>query len=142
MEVAKKLGATLTINGRDGKAVQKILEHTRKKGVDVSIEAVGTPEAFYTCQSILAPGGSLANIGVHGKSVDLHLENLWDRNITITTALVDTFSIPNLLSLVKNDQLKPEKLITHHFDLRDVMRAYEVFGHASKQQALKVILTP
>ncbi len=142
LEVAKKLGATLTINGRDGKAVLKILEHTRQKGVDVSVEAVGTPEAFNICQAILAPGGYLANIGVHGKSVDLHLEKLWDRNITLTTALVDTFSIPNLLRLVENDQLQPEKLITHHFALADAMRAYEVFGHAAEQNALKVILTP
>ena len=106
------------------------------------VEAVGTPEAFNICQAILAPGGYLANIGVHGKSVDLHLENLWDRNITLTTALVDTFSIPNLLRLVENDQLHPEKLITHHFALADAMRAYEVFGHAAEQKALKVILTP
>jgi len=141
LEVAKKLGATLTINGRDGTAVQKILEHTHQKGVDVSVEAVGTPEAFNICQSILAPGGYLANIGVHGKSVDLHLENLWDQNITLTTALVDTFSIPILLRLVEDDQLHPEKLITHHFTLADAMRAYEVFGHAAEQQALKVILT-
>jgi alcohol dehydrogenase len=142
LEVAKKLGATYVINGQDGKASEKILEHTQKKGVDVSIEAVGTPQAFDTCQSILAPGGHLANIGVHGKDVSLHLETLWDRNITITTALVDTFSIPKLLELVKNDRLQPEKLITHQFKLADAIKAYEVFGHAAKQKALKVILTP
>lgn len=141
LEVARKLGATHTINGGDGKAVQKILEHTDQKGVNVSIEAVGTPEAFNICQSILAPGGYLANIGVHGKSVDLHLETLWDRNVTITTALVDTFSIPSLLNLVKNEQLHPEELITHRFSLADAMKAYEVFGQAAEKHALKVIMT-
>lgn len=142
LEVAQKLGATLTINGKDGNAVQKILEHTQQKGVNVSVEAVGTPEAFNICQAILAPGGHLANIGVHGKSVDLHLENLWDRNITVTTALVDTFSIPNLLQLIENKQLQPENLITHHFALKDALHAYEVFGKAAAQKALKVIITP
>lgn len=142
LEVARKLGATDTINGRDGKAVQKILELTGQKGVNISIEAVGTPEAFNTCQSILAPGGYLANIGVHGKSVDLHLENLWDRNVTITTALVDTYSIPTLLNLVKNERLHPEELITHRFGLAEAMKAYEVFGQAAEKHALKVIISP
>lgn len=142
LEIARKLGATLTINGKDGKTIEKILEHTAQKGVDVSIEAVGTPEAFHTCQSILSAGGRLANIGVHGKSVDLHLETLWDRNITITTALVDTFSIPRLVNLINDDKLHPEELITHRFTLAEAMRAYEVFGHAAEQHSLKVILTP
>lgn len=140
LETAKKLGATLTINGRDGKAIEKILKHTSQKGVDVAIEAVGTPDAFDICQSILAPGGYLANIGVHGKSVDLHMEKLWDRNITITTALVDTFSIPDLLKLVESNRLQPEKLITHHFAFENALQAYEVFKKAAQQQSLKVIL--
>ena len=142
LQIAKKLGATLTINDSDNQAVEKIMQHTNQKGVDVSIEAVGTPKAFDTCQLILAPGGFLANIGVHGKSVNLHLENLWHENITLTTALVDTFTIPTLLKVMESGQLHPEKLITHHFSLNEAMKAYDVFGDASKQQALKVILEP
>ncbi len=132
----------MTINDRDNQAVEKIMQHTNQKGVDVSIEAVGTPEAFDTCQLILGAGGFLANIGVHGKSVSLHLENLWHENITLTTALVDTFTIPTLLKIVESGKLHPEQLITHHFSLNDAMKAYEVFGNASKEHALKVILQP
>lgn len=142
LQVAKKLGATLTINDRDNQAVEKIMKHTNQKGVDVSIEAVGTPQAFDTCQAILGPGGFLANIGVHGKSVSLHLENLWHENITLTTALVDTFTIPTLLKIVESGKLHPQELITHHFSLSEAMKAYDVFGDASKQKALKVILQP
>ncbi|MBS0649435.1 MAG: zinc-dependent alcohol dehydrogenase family protein [Verrucomicrobia bacterium] len=142
LQTAQKLGATLTINDRDGNAVKKIMEHTHQKGVNVAIEAVGTPQAFDTCQLILAPGGFLANIGVHGKSVNLHLENLWHENITVTTALVDTFTIPTLLKVIESGKLHPEKLITHRFSLGEAMKAYEVFGEASQQQALKVILQP
>lgn len=142
LQIAKKLGASLTINNMDTKAVEKIMQHTHQKGVNVSIEAVGTPEAFETCQLILAPGGFLANIGVHGKSVSLHLENLWHENVTLTTALVDTHTIPTLLKIVESKKLHPEQLITHHFSLNDAMKAYEVFGDAFNQKALKVILQP
>lgn len=138
LEMAKKLGATLTINDSNHQAVEKI--KTLTGGVNVAIEAVGTPAAFDTCQLILAPGGFLANIGVHGKSVNLHLENLWHENITLTTALVDTFTIPTLLKVVQAGKLHPEQLITHHFPLNEAMKAYEVFGDAAKQHTLKVIL--
>lgn len=142
LQMAKKMGATLTINDSDNLAVKKIMQHTNQKGVNVSIEAVGTPKAFDTCQLILAPGGYLANIGVHGKSVNLHLENLWHENITLTTALVDTFTISTLLKIVESGKLHPEQLITHHFSLSEAMRAYDVFENASKEHALKVILQP
>jgi alcohol dehydrogenase len=140
LEVAKRLGATQTINDKDGKAAARILEMTNQKGVDVAIEAVGTPESFETCQAIIAPGGFIANIGVHGKSVTLHLEELWHQNITLTTALVDTFSIPTLLKTFINGKLDPSQLITHHFDLKDILKAYEVFADAANQHTLKVIL--
>ena len=86
-------------------------------GVDVAIEAVGVPATFDICQSILAPGGRLANVGVHGKPVELHLEKLWDRNITLTTRLVDTVTTPMLLKIVQSGRLEPEKLVTHRFAL-------------------------
>lgn len=140
LEVAKQLGATGTINNTGEEAVNRILEMTNQKGVDVAIEAVGTPEAFDICQSIIAPGGYIANIGVHGKSVSLHLEKLWHQNITLTTALVDTFTIPILLKTFVAGKLNPNQLITHHFDLKEILKAYAVFGEAAQQHALKVII--
>ena len=142
LQTAEKLGATTIINDLDNLAVEKIMQLTHQKGVDVAIEAVGVPKAFDTCQLILAPGGFLANIGVHGKSVNLRLENLWHENITLTTGLVDTFSIPTLLKIVESGKLHPEQLITHHFSLDNAMKAYEVFADAANQQALKVIIQP
>jgi alcohol dehydrogenase len=140
LDVAKHLGASKIINDRKNEAVKSILEMTKQNGVDVAIEAVGTPEAFNTCQSIIGPGGHIANIAVHGKSVSLHLETLWDKNITLTTALVDTFSIPTLLKTFVNGKLNPSDLITHHFDLNEILKAYEVFGDSAEQHSLKVIL--
>jgi alcohol dehydrogenase len=140
LQVASSFGGTQAVNSSDGKAVQRIMDLTGGAGVDVAIEAVGTPATFDICQSILAPGGRLANVGVHGKPVELHLEKLWDRNITLTTRLVDTVTTPMLLKVVKSGRLQPKKLVTHRFGLADVMKAYDTFGNAAKERALKVIL--
>jgi alcohol dehydrogenase len=141
LAVGRKFGATHTVNSGDGKTVEKIMQLTKNQGVDVAIEAVGIPATFDICQSIVAAGGSIANVGVHGKSVELHLEKLWDRNITLTTRLVDTVTTPLLLKTVLSGRLQPKQLITHHFKLADVMRAYDTFGNAAKEKALKMILT-
>jgi alcohol dehydrogenase len=141
LNVAKTFGATQLINSSDGKAVEKVLKLTNGKGVDVAIEAVGVPATFEICEGIVAPGGHIANIGVHGKSVTLHLETLWSSNITITTRLVDTVTTPMLFKTVQSHKIDPKKLITHHFRLDQIIEAYEVFGNAAKEKALKVILT-
>ncbi len=138
LEAAKTLGATKLVNGN---AVDEIMKLTDGKGVDVAVEAVGTPATFDICQSIVAPGGHIANVGVHGKSVNLHLEKLWASNITITTRLVDTVTTPMLLKTVQSGKLKPQKLITHRFALNQIMKAYDTFENAAKERALKVILS-
>jgi len=140
LEVAKRFGATSTVNSSDGKAAEAIMKMTGKRGVDTAIEAVGIPATFELCEQIIAPGGTIANIGVHGKKVDLHLEQLWDRNISITTRLVDTVSTPMLLKILGSKKIDPQKLITHRFKLDDILNAYETFGDAAKTKALKVIL--
>lgn len=141
LKVAQTFGATQVVNSANESAVEKIMHLTNNKGVDVAIEAVGVPATFELCQSIIAPGGHIANIGVHGKSVTLHLETLWSQNITITTRLVDTVTTPLLLKTVQSKKLQPNQLITHRFRLDQVMEAYETFGNAAKEKALKVILT-
>jgi len=140
LEVAKRFGATATINSTDGKAAGAVMEMTAGRGVDTAIEAVGVPATFELCQQIVAPGGTIANIGVHGKKVDLHLEQLWDRNISITTRLVDTVSTPMLLNVLRAHKIDPKLLITHRFKLDKVLDAYETFAHAANTRALKVII--
>ena len=140
LEVAKQFGATALVNSADGKAVEKIMVVTSGKGVDVAIEAVGVAATFELCQTIIGPGGHIANIGVHGTSVALHLEKLWSQNITITTGIVDTVTTPLLLRTVMAGRLKPKQLITHHFTLDDILNAYDTFGNAGQKRALKVII--
>lgn len=141
LATAKKFGATHVINSSDGKAVENVMKLTNGKGVDTAIEAVGVPETFELCEAIVAAGGHIANIGVHGKSVTLHMETLWSRNITITTRLVDTITTPMLFKTVQSKKIEPKNLITHHFKLNEIVKAYDTFGHAAKEKALKVILT-
>jgi alcohol dehydrogenase len=140
LEAGKRLGATAVINSTDGKAHKKVMRLTGDRGVDTVIEAVGLPTTFELCQQLVAPGGTIANIGVHGTQVVLHLESLWSRNITITTRLVDTISTPMLLDVLQSRKFDPKVLITHRFSLDQVLEAYETFAHAAETRALKVLI--
>ncbi len=140
LEMAKKFGATKVINSSKVDPVEELMKMT-KDGVDVAIEAVGIPQTFDICQSVVRPGGHVANVGVHGKSVDLQIQTLWIQNITLTTGLVNTNTTPMLLKTVQAEKLLPAQLITHHFEYDQFMEAYEVFANAAKEKALKVIIT-
>ncbi|WP_454855108.1 zinc-dependent alcohol dehydrogenase family protein [Rhizobium binxianense] len=140
LEVARRFGATQTVRANGEAAKQRILQLTGGKGVDTAIEAVGVPATFEFCQEIVAPGGVIANVGVHGVKADLHLEKLWSQNISITTRLVDTVSTPMLLRTVQSGKIDPKKLITHRFKLDAILDAYDTFSRAASTQALKVII--
>ncbi len=142
LETSQKFGATATINAKGGKAVETVMKLTGNRGVDVAIEAVGVPTTFVMCEEIIAPGGTIANVGVHGIKADLHLETLWSRNITITTRLVDTVTTPMLLKTVQSGRLDARKMITHRFPLSRILDAYDTFSRASDTRALKVIIEP
>ncbi|MEO8559858.1 MAG: zinc-binding dehydrogenase, partial [Rhodospirillales bacterium] len=140
LEMARKFGATRTINSSDGCATGKIKKLTGGRGVDTAIEAVGIPATFELCEKIVDPGGIIANIGVHGQKVELHLETLWSKNIAITTRLVDAVTTPMLLKTVRSGKIDPTRLITHHFKLDKILDAYDTFGRAAETKALKVII--
>jgi threonine dehydrogenase-like Zn-dependent dehydrogenase/ribosomal protein S18 acetylase RimI-like enzyme len=140
LAVAKRFGATQTIKASSKDAARHVLALTGGKGVDTAIEAVGLPVTFELCQEIVAPGGVIANIGVHGVKADLHLEKLWSQNIAITMRLVDTVTTPMLMRTLQSGKIDPKKLITHRFSLERIVDAYETFSHAASTQALKVII--
>ena len=140
LAVGKRFGATATVNSAAGDAAQQVMKLTDGRGVDTAIEAVGIPATFELCQEIVAAGGTIANIGVHGVKADLHLERLWSHNVTITTRLVDTVSIPMLLKTVQSKRIDATQLITHHFRMSEILQAYDTFGKAADTKALKVII--
>ena len=140
LDTAKRLGATQIVNSTDGRATDAIVELSGGRGVDAAIEAAGSAETFDLCQSIVAPGGVIANIGRHGKSVQLHLEKLSSQNMTLTTRLVDTVTTPMLLRTVLAGRLQPLWLVTHHFKLADIASAYDTFANAADSRALKVMI--
>lgn len=137
---AKEFGADVTINNGTQDAVAAVLALTEGLGADVAIEAVGVPATFELCEELVKPGGHIANVGVHGHPAALHLEKLWIKDVTITTGLVDTYSIPRLLSLIRGGRLDPTRFITHRFALDGVMDAYDVFADAGRSGALKVVM--
>lgn len=141
LEMSKKFGATHTVNSKNAEeAIKKIFEITDNLGVDVAMEAVGYPQTFDICQKIIAPGGRIANIGVHGKSVELHLEDLWIKNISISAGLVSTNTTPMLLKTVESGKIVPNELVTHHFHFSEILEAYKTFENASENKALKLII--
>lgn len=141
LQEAKRFGATHTVVSKDGtSAIQQIMDITGGRGVDVAIEAVGYPATFDICQNILTPGGHLANIGVHGKPVDLQLQDLWIRNVTITTGLVSTNSTPMLLKTLANGKIDVEELVTHTYSFDHILEAYDTFKNAAKEKALKIMI--
>jgi alcohol dehydrogenase len=137
---ALRFGADTTINNGREDACARILELTDGLGADVAFEAVGVPQTFELAAELIRPGGRLANIGVHGKPVTLHLEKLWIRDVTITTGLVDTYTIPQLMGLISSGRLDPTIFATHRFALDDTMAAYDTFADAASTNALKVVL--
>jgi len=140
LQAAKQFGADIAVNA-DEDPLEVVRAVTGGLGADVVMEAVGTPQAFETCTTLVRPGGRVANIGVHGKPAVLHLEDLWIKNVTITTGLVDTYSTPNLLTMLGAGQLDVGHMITHRFALDDFMAAYDVFAKPAETGALKVVLS-
>ncbi|MFD1198912.1 zinc-dependent alcohol dehydrogenase family protein [Brucella gallinifaecis] len=140
LALARQFGATDTIQVGAEDAVAQTMALTGGRGVDVAIEAVGVPATFDVCQNIVSAGGKIANVGVHGKPVELSIENLWIKNINISMGLVNTNTTPMLLKTVESGKFDPSKLITHRFALDNILDAYEVFGNAAREKAMKVIL--
>jgi len=141
LEAAKLFGADVVVNNTREDAEAVIAELTGGLGADVTIEAVGLPATFEQAVRLARPGGHIANIGVHGQPVTLHLEELWIRDVTITTGLVDTSTTPTLLRLLMTHQLDAGRFVTHHFTLDQFEAAYDVFARAADTGALKVVLT-
>ncbi|SHJ99098.1 zinc-dependent alcohol dehydrogenase family protein [Pseudozobellia thermophila] len=139
LEMAKQLGATHTLKPSDT-LQEELAKIVGEEGVDVAIEAVGIPQTWDICQKIVKPGGNIANVGVHGKKVDFEIQDLWIKNLTITTGLVNTNTIPMLMKAVSTNKLPVNKLITHHFKLSEMEKAYEVFLNAPKEKAMKLII--
>jgi alcohol dehydrogenase len=140
LRVARRFGATHCIDIETADPAAAVMKLTDGVGVDCAIEAVGVPATFELCEALVAPGGTIANVGVHGVKADLHLDKLWDRNISITTRLVDTVSTPMLLKTVRSGKLDPKPLITHRFKLGEIGAAYDTFGRAADSHALKVLI--
>ena len=140
VEEARKFGATDSVNSAEPGWKAKVMALTDGWGVDVAVEAVGLPATFEMATQIVRPGGHVANVGVHGKAVELRLQDLWIHNINISMGLVNANTTPMLLKLVAEGKLQVDKFVSHHFKLGDMVAAYDTFSRAAETKALKVIL--
>ena len=141
LDKALEFGATDVIEAGPGVA-DEVKALTDGQGVDVAIEAVGYPETLLTTAALVRPGGTIANIGVHGVPVELPMHEMWIQNVTLTMGLVDTVSIPTLLKMVASGRIPAEKMGTHSFTFDQMDEAYDVFKNAAENSALKVVITP
>lgn len=141
LEQAKRFGATDSVNNGAADWKEQVLAMTDGLGVYTSMEAVGIPATFTAALDIVRPGGTIANIGVHGASVELALQDLWIKDITITTGLVSATTTPMLLKLVAQGKLEPEHFVTHRFELDDIMAAYDTFERAAETKAMKIAIS-
>lgn len=141
LEAAKQFGADVVVNNDREDPLEAVRSLTDGLGADVAVEAVGVPATFELATALVRPGGHVANVGVHGQPAALHLEELWSKDVTITTGLVDTFSTPTLLKLVTSHQVDSSRFVTHHFTMDQFMEAYDVFTRAGDTGALKVVVT-
>lgn len=141
LEAAKQFGADVTVNNDRQDPHEVIASLTDDLGADVAVEAVGVPATFELAAALIRPGGRVANIGVHGEPATLHLEDLWTRDVTVTTGLVDTYSTPTLLKLIVARQVDAQRFVTHHFRLDEMMDAYDTFARAGDTGALKVVMS-
>ncbi|KAF9255599.1 GroES-like protein [Marasmius fiardii PR-910] len=143
LQTAKHLGATdvfVSVNPKGPNTVKEIMALTDGEGADTVIEAAGSPESFKLCQELVAPGGTIASLGVHGCKVDLHLEKLWSHNITLTMRMVDANTTGRLIKMLDEGKFKTDGIITHKFKFHDMVKAYETFGQAAKNNALKMLI--
>ena len=141
LDAAKQFGADIVVNSGEEDPFARVMDLTGGLGADVTIEAVGVPETFELCARLVRPGGHVANVGVHGRPATLHLEDLWIKNVTITTGLVDTYSTPTLLRLVATHQIESARFVTHRFGMDEFLDAYDVFSRAGQTGALKVAIS-
>jgi alcohol dehydrogenase len=140
IEQARRFGATDGVNSGDADWKDQVLALTDGLGVDVAIEAVGIPLTLQMATEIVRPGGHVANVGVHGKPVELALEDLWIKNVVISTGLVNTNTLPMLLKLVASGKIDADAFASHHFALGDILDAYDTFGRAAETKALKIVI--
>jgi alcohol dehydrogenase len=141
LQKALEFGATDVVEVSGG-TIGDVRDLTDGQGVDVAIEAVGYPETLQMTVALVRPGGRIANIGVHGTPVELPMQDLWIRNVTLSMGLVDTVSIPVLMKMVASGRIPAEKMGTHVFTFDEIGEAYDVFANAAANEALKVVIRP
>jgi alcohol dehydrogenase len=145
LDVARRLGANVTLNTQDGDPVPEIKRLTGGRGVDVAIEALGRQETFENALRAIRPGGTLSSLGVYsGKLVapyEAFHAGLADQKIVTTLCPGGKERMRRLMAMIEHHRVDLTSLITHHFALDDIQEAFDLFSH-QRDSVLKVALYP
>jgi threonine dehydrogenase-like Zn-dependent dehydrogenase len=145
LDMARRFGATVTVDPRDVDVVTFIKELTSGRGVDVAIEALGRQETFESALRSIRPGGVLSSLGVYAGKLAMPYESfhagLGDQRIVTTLCPGGKERMRRLLSMVQHDRIDLTPLVTHRFALDDIVEAYELFSR-QRDGVMKVALFP
>jgi alcohol dehydrogenase len=144
LEMARQLGADVTINYKDDDPVEAIRELTRGRGADVAIEALGIQQTFESALRVIRPGGTLSSLGVYsGKltmPLDAYAAGLGDHTIVTSLCPGGKARMRRLLSVVGSGRVDLRPLVTHRFTLDEIVAAYDLFAN-QRDGVLKVAIT-
>ena len=145
LAMSLKMGADHVIDASKLDPVEEIMRLTNGRGVDASIEALGTQQTFEACLRVLRPGGTLSSLGVYSTDLKIPLgafaAGLGDHRIITTLCPGGKERMRRLMSVIQAKRVDLGAMVTHRFKLDDIEAAYELFSH-QRDGVLKVAITP
>jgi threonine dehydrogenase-like Zn-dependent dehydrogenase len=145
LQISRNMGADITLNFRQVDVVGEIMKITGGRGVDASIEALGTQTTFETALRVLKPGGTLSSLGVYSSDLKIPLDafhaGLGDNKIVTSLCPGGKERMRRLLNVVASGRADFGALVTHTYKLDDIVAAYELFAN-QRDGVLKVAIKP
>jgi threonine dehydrogenase-like Zn-dependent dehydrogenase len=144
LAMARRMGADVVLDPRSCDVVAEVKRLTGG-GVDVAIEALGTPQTFADALRCLRPGGRLSSLGVYAGKLEIPYDGfaagLGDHHVVSTLCPGGKERMRRLLEVVRSGRVDLEPLLTHGFPLREIASGYALFGER-RDGVLKVAIRP
>ena len=145
LEVAKKMGAHVTLNFKEVDVVDEIMKLTKGRGVDSSIECLGLQSTWEQALRVLKPGGTLSSLGVYSEDVVIPINafaaGLGDHTIKTALCPGGKERMRRLLNVIESGAVDLEPLVTHTRLLDDIVAAYDMFMN-QEDGVLKIAIKP
>jgi len=143
--MSKAMGADTVIDFKTEDPVERIMELTEGRGVDVAIEALGTQQTFEACLRVTKSGGTVSSLGVYSGKLSLPVAaiaaGLGDHHIVTTLCPGGKERMRRLIQVVASGRVDLKPLVTHRFSLDNIEAAYDLFAH-QRDGVFKIAITP